>query len=92
MENPIDLTAAELSLREFGTDAESPLEALPSRGKVSPAACMGEGVRIMRPLCSCCGGAMGVRRAKNRPGRAKRGKARHKDHGRNSFKKGLQGE
>ncbi len=37
------------------------LDDLETRGKVSPAACLG--VRTPRPLCSCCGGSVGIRRA-----------------------------
>lgn len=51
------------------------LESLPLAEKVSPAACMGH--RIPRPLCPCCGGHAGIRRARNdRKGR----KPRYKDH------------
>ena len=37
------------------------LETLPLSGKVSPAACLGR--RVLRPLCPCCGGSCGIRRA-----------------------------
>ena len=33
----------------------------PFTGKVSPTACLGG--RTVRPLCSCCGGSDGIRRA-----------------------------
>lgn len=36
-------------------------EELPFTDKVSPASCLG--YRVLRPLCSCCGGSQGVRRA-----------------------------
>jgi hypothetical protein len=37
---------------------------LPKFGKVSPTACLGG--RTVRPLCGCCGGSDGVRRAKRK--------------------------
>lgn len=40
------------------------LDVLELRGKVSPAACLG--VRTPRPLCPCCGGSNGIRRAKRK--------------------------
>ena len=56
-------------------DEVGPLEALPTRGKISPAACLG--YRVLRPGCSCCGGALGIRRAWRR---ARNSKPRRKDH------------
>lgn len=40
------------------------LDDLEMRGKVSPTACLG--VRTPRPLCYCCGGSVGIRRARRR--------------------------
>ena len=39
-------------------------EEKPFNGKISPTACLGG--RTPRPLCYCCGGAVGVRRAKRK--------------------------
>lgn len=36
------------------------IEDLPSREKISTAACLGK--RVCRPDCPCCGGSAGIRR------------------------------
>jgi hypothetical protein len=59
------------------------LDAMPRIAKIGPHTALGEGHRIARPYCPCCGGANGIRAAKRGKvnAKARRGKARHKDHG-----------
>jgi hypothetical protein len=58
------------------------LDEMPRLAKVGPHTALGEGHRIARPLCPCCGGANGIRAATRKKSneKARRGKARHKDH------------
>lgn len=45
------------------------IEELPLQEKLNIGNCLGH--RVLRPLCTCCGGSMGIRKALNKPDNSK---------------------